>query len=276
MSAERFYACLLRAYSPAFRREYGEEMIETFRDLYRDSAGNAAAFWLFIVTDVVRSAARQRLAVLSSSIRRPEVAWVIRCASSGIAIVVTAHALSWSVGYLYHPYLEGISIPAWACGGALGLGLGVAQSGKVERRAVPRMALILATGAAAALGLQVAVLFGRPAVYGTALGAFVGGAQWVILGIRDHRAVPRVVSSMTAMSLAAAASAGAISVTLRGLNPVALDPQRFDLAEIVSRLLPPTIRMSTANLVVMIGCGLLTAVLTARWLSTMHAKGRPC
>jgi hypothetical protein len=276
MTAERFYARLLRLYSPAFRREYGDEMIETFRDLYRDSAGNTARFWLFIVADVLRSAARQRLAALLSSTKRPEADWVIRCAGSGIAIMITAHALSWSFGYLYHPYLEGISIPAWVCGGALGLGLGVAQSAKVERRLGSRTLLIFATGAAAALGLQLAVLFGRPVVYGTAVGAFVGGVQWLILGIRDNRAVPWVVSSMTAMSLAAAASAGAISVTLRGLNPRALDPQRFDLAEIASRLLPSPIRMSTANLAVMIVCGLLTAVLTARWLSAIHAKGRPC
>jgi hypothetical protein len=179
MNAERFYARLLRAFSPAFRREYGEEMIETFRDMYRDSSGNAAAFWLFIVTDVVRSAA---VSVSPSSCRVSSgQRWtVVRCASGGIEIVVTAHTLSWSFGYLYHPYLEGISIPAWACGGALGLGLGVAQSGKVERRPGLRTVLIFATGAAAALGLQVAVLFGPPAVYGTALGVFVGGAQWLI------------------------------------------------------------------------------------------------
>jgi len=88
--------------------------------------------------------------------------------------------------------------------------------------------------------------------------------------------VPWVVSSLTAMSLAAAASASAISVTLRGLDPRASDPQRFDLAEMVSRLMPSTMWMSTANLAVMVACGFLTAVFTARWLSAMHAKGRPC
>jgi hypothetical protein len=85
-----------------------------------------------------------------------------------------------------------------------------------------------------------------------------------------------ILSSLTAMSIAVAASAGAIGVTLRGLDPRALDPQRVDLPNLVSLVFAQAISMSLASIVVMMGCGFLSAALTTRLLSAMHAKGRPC
>ena len=56
MSAERIYRLLLRAYPPAFRAEYGREMVLVFRDQCRDGDVRTLGFWVRVLWDVVRSA----------------------------------------------------------------------------------------------------------------------------------------------------------------------------------------------------------------------------
>jgi hypothetical protein len=56
MSAERIYRLLLRAYPPAFRAEYGREMVLVFRDQCRDGDVRTLGFWVRVFWDVVRSA----------------------------------------------------------------------------------------------------------------------------------------------------------------------------------------------------------------------------
>jgi hypothetical protein len=271
MNADRLYARLLTAYSPAFRREYGDEMLTAFRELHRESPRHGLRFWLFIIGDVMRSGARQRFASLWSITRRTDVEWLLLCASGVIVIAGTAHALSWGFSYFYHPYLEGLSIPPWMYGAALGLGLGAVQSARLERRARRRIVLIGATSAAAALGLEVAIVFGEPALYGTVLGAFVGGAQWATLGDGRRGAASRILGSTAAMGLAMAVSASAMRITLQGLDPRATERHSVAVLGVLSRSLPA---LSTPNLAVMFACGAISAVVTTRLLA--QTKGRPC
>ncbi len=56
MSAERIYRLLLRAYPPAFRAEYGREMVLVFRDQCRDGDVRTLGFWTAVIYDVARSA----------------------------------------------------------------------------------------------------------------------------------------------------------------------------------------------------------------------------
>jgi hypothetical protein len=53
---------LLLAYPPAFREEYGGEMLQVFRDCYRAEArsGSLPGFWLRTLIDLVLTAARER------------------------------------------------------------------------------------------------------------------------------------------------------------------------------------------------------------------------
>jgi hypothetical protein len=60
MNAERIYRMLLRAYPPAFRAEYGQEMVLVFRDQCRDSDVRTLGFWMRVFWDIVRSAAALR------------------------------------------------------------------------------------------------------------------------------------------------------------------------------------------------------------------------
>jgi hypothetical protein len=63
-AAERLYRTLLFAYPPTFRRAWGRQMVETFRDASRDAARAGkvalALFWLRAALDLAQSAAAER------------------------------------------------------------------------------------------------------------------------------------------------------------------------------------------------------------------------
>jgi hypothetical protein len=59
----RVYGLLLLAYPPEFRREFGSEMLQVFRDSYRAEArnGSVPSFWLRTLLDLVSTAAKERV-----------------------------------------------------------------------------------------------------------------------------------------------------------------------------------------------------------------------
>ena len=63
MLAERIYRALLLAYPKEHRREYGEPMVQLFRDrMSRDGGGlGTLAVWMHTLFDLVRSASREHL-----------------------------------------------------------------------------------------------------------------------------------------------------------------------------------------------------------------------
>lgn len=61
-AAERLYRLLLRAYPPAFRAEYGREMVLLFRDQCQESDVRTLGFWAAVICDVARSAPALRVA----------------------------------------------------------------------------------------------------------------------------------------------------------------------------------------------------------------------
>ncbi len=67
--AQRVYRVLLRAYPRAFRRAYGDQLAQVFRDWYRDAAGSGrlgplTRFWWHTLRDLVGSALAERWAVV--------------------------------------------------------------------------------------------------------------------------------------------------------------------------------------------------------------------
>ena len=58
----RLYGLLLFAYPADFRREFGNEMLQVFRDCYRAevSARSLSSFWLRTLVDLVLTAAKER------------------------------------------------------------------------------------------------------------------------------------------------------------------------------------------------------------------------
>lgn len=164
---ERLYAALLYLYPSEFREEYGDELLAAFRELRQLRGGSPLRFWLFVVSDVFASAARQHL---------DGMRWLATALFGLAATVATAHAVTFTFRYFYHPYFEGTSIPALPYGAALGLVLGIAVAAAqwglfpADERRASRWAL------ASAVALPVTVLF-----CGTAIEQALDGLNPVIV-----------------------------------------------------------------------------------------------
>jgi len=155
MTADRIYAALLHLYPRSFREEYGHEMLIAFREMHRRRTRTRFAFWTFVLADTVRTAGAERLDTMR---------WLAAALFGLLVTVTTAHAVTWTYAYFYHPYFEGSAIPALPYGLALGLILGAAVAfaqwmlfPAAERRA-GRWAL------ASAVALPIAILFCSTAI----------------------------------------------------------------------------------------------------------------
>ena len=287
MTSKQLYSALLVLYPKAFRREYGDRMIGAFCQLRRARRRGATAFWIFIIADLVRSSLRQHVDRFRSGTQQFAVEWAITCASGAVMAALAANVLTWSFSYLYHPYLEGLTLSAWSYGALLGLGLGLVQSATLHRRFRVGLPWILTSAVAAALGLHVAVAFASvagPVGYGIVIGSFVGGAQWLVLRTRVRRAGWWVLGSTTALSLAVASCAAAIHAMLLGLKPLSHEPKAFEpgayraaIAFLVRGLYGPTNGHDLmVEFAVMATCGLVIAAVTARPLSSVFARTHQC
>lgn len=91
----RVYKLLLSAYPCSFRREYGYQMQQVFRDRYRDEARRnrrlaIAAYWLRTLLDLIPSAAREHSENLRKDhTMRRDIVSLVGC----IAIICIAFAL---------------------------------------------------------------------------------------------------------------------------------------------------------------------------------------
>ena len=91
----RVYGALLLAYPPEFRRDFGKEMLQVFRDSYRAEAraGSLPAFWFRTLWDLIVTAVKERAdssgkeSLLMN--RRSELIALLGC----VAIIIIAFAL---------------------------------------------------------------------------------------------------------------------------------------------------------------------------------------
>jgi hypothetical protein len=94
-TASRLYHWLLLAYPPEFRRQFGDEMLQVFRDCYRseERSGSLTGFWFRTLLDLVMTAAKERVddsgreGVFMN--RRSDVIAIVGC----VGIIVTAFLL---------------------------------------------------------------------------------------------------------------------------------------------------------------------------------------
>jgi len=61
LRAQKFFQLLLLAYPAEFRREYGTQMTQLFRDCYRAEEHRPGRFWLSTISDLIRTAPREHL-----------------------------------------------------------------------------------------------------------------------------------------------------------------------------------------------------------------------
>src|SRR5437764_664148 len=155
MTAERTYAALLHLYPRAFREEYGGEMLAAFREMRQTQSSTPGRFWMFVIADTLRAVARERLDGLR---------WTAAGLFGLLATLAAADATTFTHQYFYHPYFEGMPIPALPFGLALGVVLGLSVAAAqwflfpaAERRA-SRWAL------ASAVAIPIAILFCSSAI----------------------------------------------------------------------------------------------------------------
>jgi hypothetical protein len=282
MTAERLYAALLLAYPATFRREYGDGMLEAFRQLHRAHRGSGVAFWMLLLNDTARSVFSTQIDDCRTGLRRFFLEWAATCASGAIVTALLANALTFAFGYFYHPYLEGVTVPAWSYGALLGVALGVGQTTVLRTRFRLGLPWVIASGVGAAIGLEAAIATAKiagPAGYGIVLGAIVGGVQWAVLRTRVREAAWWGLASSIALSAVMFSCAISLHTTLAGLNaishnPLAAEPEARNaaLTFLARGLYQPTTSGDLAiEFAVMAMCGLVIAVLTARPLSSIYA-----
>jgi len=281
MTQERLYSALLRVYPTSFSREYGDRMLEVFRQLDGDYRGCRVTFWLFILADICRSAFFVQIDACRSGVRRFVLEWTGACACGAVVVALVANGLTSGFSYLYHPYLERVTLPPWSYGALLGVALGAAQSAVLHRRFHLGIAWLVASAVGTALGLEAAIAIAKiagPVAYGIVLGGIVGSSQWAVLRTRVRQAAWCVLASTLALSVAMLACAVHMHMTLEGVNalshnPLAVHPDAYDAAvRFLSRgLYGPTTRADLAlEFAVMVTCGLVIGILTAKPLLSLH------
>src|SRR5262245_33864795 len=81
----RCYRCLLRAYPQAFRKEYSEQLDQSFRDLAREQIHNHGIFglatlWARVLPDLLLTAARHRARAITGeqvAVVLASILWVV-------------------------------------------------------------------------------------------------------------------------------------------------------------------------------------------------------
>jgi hypothetical protein len=260
MTAERVYAALLLLYPRGFRREYGGAMIDAFRDLHAARRGSPAAFWWFVARDICTSAAGQRVDALPFVAR-----WMAVCGLGASVMGWLANVVAWSIGYLYHPYLEGLRLEPWHVGALLGGTLGAVQALALPGRSGARGRWVLATTGSASLGMPVALAIGAGVVgSGLILGAIVGTGQWLVLRPRAPGAGWWATASAGALAGGVLAYGAAMQRALAGMNPLPNEA-------LVLRVVPvvPHVPQLAAGIAVMATAGLIIGALTARPVSRL-------
>jgi hypothetical protein len=221
MTPEFFYSVLLRLYPREFRRRYGAAMTETFRECHRTTNQTRLEFWMFVVADTSRAVAMQYVDAGCAALGRPITRWVLACVLGAMCCELTGSALTWSFGYFYHPYLEGLRFVPWVYGSLLGAGLGAIQ--RLVLRGMSPVAWILVSAASAAIGLEFAIGLAPvigPVGFGIVVGAMVAGGQWFLLRGHTQRAAWFVATSATVLAAVSISGIAAINRVLAGVNPL--------------------------------------------------------
>lgn len=194
MTRERVYAWLVRLYPEAFQRQYGEEMLQTFRALSHDDIRSPFRFAIFIVCDVCRSLMREHLDAWVSGMRDLAFNWTLACSLGALASGAAVWAFIFVVNALFPPraFPDGVvhniatNLPTGVYGTLIGLVIGGGQAVAL-RRYMHRSALwIVATACAGAvgfpLGFVVADLFSPLSTWvGVRLFGYFAGV--VLLGV---------------------------------------------------------------------------------------------
>lgn len=237
------YRRCLRAYPIAFRRAYGGEMAQLFRDSCRESYGRAGTWgvlslWLSVLADLILSAFSERIAALRY--RRGEVMMLTHERSGRLLWIewICAGAVGWGLAALIsalvndilidimRPSMQGVGLVQVATQGAV---LALIQWLVVRRylRRADHWAWATAGTVALAMGAIVIGVRGPlPAqewTYDRIIlleGVVVGAAQWLVLRPHVARAGWWIAASALGWPTAVIAEALVYGSVARMVGPV--------------------------------------------------------
>jgi hypothetical protein len=278
MTAEDVYRRMLTAFPERFRREYGDGMLEAFRDLRQHTARGPLAFWLFVVADTLRGAASERAQACGELLRSSRARWMMACACGATACGALGSLATWTFSYFYHPYLEGTAFIPWVYGAMLGAGLALVQALALGRRLPLRKLWIVTSGCCAALGVEIAISIARvagPIGYAVAFGSVVAGGQWIVLRGRLPLGQPGaawwVLPSAGALSAVVMSARNTLTAALAGMEAIGNHPDSTPGLYLLLRGLyaPTTWTEAAVGFAVMATTGLLVGAITAKPISSL-------
>jgi hypothetical protein len=156
------YACLVRLYPEAFRREYGDEMLQTFRALSQDDNRSPLRFASFIVFDVCRSLVREHLDAWASGMRDLAFHWILACSLGALASGAAVWAFIHAVNALLPPlYFVATDLPTGVYGTVIGLVIGSGQASALRRYVHHTVLWITGTACAGAAGFPLGFIVAR-------------------------------------------------------------------------------------------------------------------
>lgn len=280
MKPERVYASVLWLYPTGFRQEYGDTMMETFRELHRHTDLTPLRFWLLVLAGECRTACRERLNDWRSGTRILALQWVLACTLGAVVTGILGSALTASFKYLYHPYLEGLRFPLWSYGSILGIGMGGAQCLVLRPRWRLGSVWMLISALSAAIGLEAAIMVANaagPLGYGIVLGGIVGSGQWMVLRKEVRRDNWWGAASAVALCAGVISVGLAVSRTVHEMNALpsnVLEARGGPGLDVLLRgLYAPTSWAELAvAFAVMATSGLVVGAVTAKPLSSILAR----
>jgi hypothetical protein len=169
MTRESVYAFLLRLYPEAFQRQYGEEMLQTFRALSRDDNRSPFRFASFILCDVCRSLVREHVDAWASGMRDLAFHWILACSLGALASGAVVWAFVLTVNALFPPryFPDGVvkivatNLPTGVYGTLIGLVIGVGQASALRRYVHCSVLWIAGTACAGGVGFPLGFIVAR-------------------------------------------------------------------------------------------------------------------
>ena len=278
MTAEDVYKRLLTAFPGRFRREYGDGMLEAFRDLRQQTSRGPLAFWLFVLADTIRGASFERALACRELLQSNRARWMMACAAGATACGALGSLATWAFSYFYHPYLEGTAFVSWVYGAMLGAGLALVQALALGRRLPRRTLWIVTSACCAALGVEIAISIARvagPIGYAVAFGSVVAGGQWIVLRGRlplGHQgAAWWVLPSAGGLSAVVMSTRNTLTAALAGMEAIGNHPESAPGLYLLLRGLyaPTTWTEAVVGFAVMATTGLLVGAITAKPISSL-------
>jgi hypothetical protein len=266
MTPERAYRLVLHLYPRRFRREYGERMVDDFRELRADMRDRPVVLWARLLVDACRSAVVEHVDQWTCGAPGRAARWVAACVMGTILAGMAIGAIVTTLGSVLFPGDPGLirNLPFGNYGLVIGLIVGGTQAVALRRHVRSAVVWTVGTGLAAQVAFEVAFMVGN--ALNARVVSYIGGVLVfaLITGLFQAamlRAPWRRVMSWTVWNVAAiAAGILAAAVSSIGIGPTAFRPHSPFLFYLMVFVIYPGVAGLTTGLVTVAPLARLTTL----------------